>query len=110
MPGDLSGGFVLGHHHNFFEEAINGLSKAGDLVKSAVVMSCALFGLHAAGSFPAGVEEFAFGVVLEKVGVDATAVLEICLLENLADALEGDGERLQNLGLVAVFWGVEATT
>ena len=64
-------GFVFGHDHDFMEEAIDGFAQAGDLVECAVVVAAALLGLDAGGGFPAGFEEFAFGVVFEEFRVDA---------------------------------------
>ena len=84
------------------------LAQAGDLIECAIVVAAALFGLDAGGGFPAGLEEFAFGVVLEEFWVDGGGAFEIRFLENLADALEGDGERLEVLGLADGFQGFEA--
>ena len=62
-------------------------------------MAGALLRLNAGGSFPAGFEEFAFGVVFEEFGFTCRRVLEFAFSMILRMRLNDDGERLEVFGL-----------
>ena len=61
-------------------------------------MAGALVGLDFGSRFADGGEEFALGVVFEEVNLNCGAVSATRLLNDLADAFEGDGERLESFG------------